>query len=166
MASSFWKSLRGTNSNVAVTGTLGANPQRDLLHIHCIHVPILRHMPNIAFEKAAFGSCIVAARQNHHHLRPRPGFLLMNVAVKDRLEARKYRLVCLQTVSPSLPAVYGQEPAFLPRRRGCPAACRVPEECPAEISDIISACLEQDSGLRPTAKQIITRLQQQGAAAL
>eukprot|EP00887_Chlorella_sp_A99_P005875 scaffold1.g5875.t1 len=42
---------------------------------------------------------------------------------------------------------------------------RVPEECPKEVRDLILVCLEPDPGERPTAVQLVDRLQQAPAAA-
>jgi hypothetical protein len=37
-------------------------------------------------------------------------------------------------------------------------SCRVPEECPQEVSRLIQQCMQQDSKKRPTAHEIITAL--------
>ena len=36
---------------------------------------------------------------------------------------------------------------------------QVPEECPQAVSDLVSACLEQEAADRPTAQQIIHVIQ-------
>ena len=37
--------------------------------------------------------------------------------------------------------------------------CRVPEECPPEIAALVQECLHIDPWMRPTASQIITRIE-------
>lgn len=37
--------------------------------------------------------------------------------------------------------------------------CRVPEECPAEVAALIDSCMDQNPEVRPTAKEIIERIQ-------
>ena len=41
----------------------------------------------------------------------------------------------------------------------CIALCfRVPEECPREVADVITSCLDENPTNRPTARQIVDRL--------
>ena len=36
--------------------------------------------------------------------------------------------------------------------------CRVPEECPQEVADVIASCLDENPTNRPTARQIVDKL--------
>lgn len=45
-----------------------------------------------------------------------------------------------------------------PTDAGFLVACRVPEECPAELRDLMLDCMEQNPRRRPSAAQLITRL--------
>ena len=36
--------------------------------------------------------------------------------------------------------------------------CRVPEECPAWVAELITACMSEESSLRPTSKEIYRML--------
>ncbi len=36
--------------------------------------------------------------------------------------------------------------------------CRVPEECPQEVADVIASCLDENPTNRPTARQIVDQL--------
>ena len=38
-------------------------------------------------------------------------------------------------------------------------ACRVPEEAPAAVVELMHACMEEDPARRPTAGDVVTRLQ-------
>ena len=38
-------------------------------------------------------------------------------------------------------------------------ACSVPDECPQDVADLIEACMEEDSAKRPSAKDIINRIE-------
>ncbi len=40
---------------------------------------------------------------------------------------------------------------------GC-YVCRVPEECPQEVADVIASCLDENPSNRPTARQIVDQL--------
>lgn len=44
-------------------------------------------------------------------------------------------------------------------RRGCLRDLQVPEECPQAVSELVSACLDQEAADRPTAQQIIHVIQ-------
>ena len=35
-----------------------------------------------------------------------------------------------------------------------------PEDCPQEVSDLIDMCLQGEAELRPTAKELVVRLQE------
>ena len=35
-----------------------------------------------------------------------------------------------------------------------PGGCRVPQECPQELADLISACMAVDPSCRPNAKEL------------
>lgn len=39
-----------------------------------------------------------------------------------------------------------------------PLSCRVPEECPQEVADVIASCLDENPTNRPTARQIVDQL--------
>ena len=38
-------------------------------------------------------------------------------------------------------------------------SCRVPEEGPAEVVELMQACMHEEPEARPTAKEVINRLQ-------
>ena len=39
------------------------------------------------------------------------------------------------------------------------SCCRVPEECPEDVADLIAECLSETPLLRPSAREVIERLQ-------
>ena len=39
------------------------------------------------------------------------------------------------------------------------SACRVPEECPTELEQLIAACMHTEPHLRPSTKTIVDQLQ-------
>ena len=36
--------------------------------------------------------------------------------------------------------------------------CRVPEECPQEVANVIASCLDENPTNRPTARQVVDQL--------
>lgn len=38
------------------------------------------------------------------------------------------------------------------------SACRVPEECPQEVADVIASCLDENPSNRPSARDIVDQL--------
>ena len=44
------------------------------------------------------------------------------------------------------------------------ASCRVPEECPQEVADLIAACRNNSPAPRPTAQQVLAVLQGAGSS--
>lgn len=52
--------------------------------------------------------------------------------------------------------------ALLPQVAGltCRRCCRPDEDCAQEVVDLIDSCLEADSRLRPSAKDLVVALEQ------
>lgn len=44
--------------------------------------------------------------------------------------------------------------------RGCNRELRVPEEAPQGVVDLYMACTDEDAAERPTAREVVERLQQ------
>lgn len=40
----------------------------------------------------------------------------------------------------------------------CVSDCRVPEECPQEVADVIAMCLDENPSNRPSARDIVDQL--------
>lgn len=48
--------------------------------------------------------------------------------------------------------------------RWCWLCCRVPEECPAWVAELINACMSEEPAARPTSKAIYQMLLANGAS--
>lgn len=46
----------------------------------------------------------------------------------------------------------------MPEAQVCFFGCRVPEECPQEVADVIATCLGENPSNRPSARDIVDQL--------
>lgn len=75
--------------------------------------------------------------------------VLLGKACTEKVDIYSYGVILWELVT-------GEQP-----RRGFLRHARVPEECPAEVDELIQCCLSEKPGDRPSCREIIEKLSQQ-----